>query len=589
MEIHLLYDKDDILYLIFYIIKNFSLIRFVLRILLLFIGFYSYFFSFFFLDMNEILLEWEVISINSTNVHLIFIIDNISVFFLFLVILISGRVMIFRTSYMISEKFFSRFIILVFFFILSIFLLILSPNLISLLLGWDGLGVTSYLLVIFYQSNKSYNAGILTAITNRLGDVGLLISISLILYLGSWNYIYIESFSNIISNMLVFIIIISACTKRAQIPFSAWLPAAIAAPTPVSALVHSSTLVTAGVYLLIRINLIIIEMNISYLLLLIGIITIIIAGITAIIEIDIKKIIALSTLRQLGIIILILGLGNPILSFFHLLSHAFFKAILFMCAGMIIHNIKDYQDIRKIGMGYSNLNFCISIILIANISLCGLPFLRGFYSKDLIIEILIIKGKNIFLFFFIMFGTILTVLYSCRLRFLVSLNFIKSEPLFLISENSIFIILGIVFLLPFSIIGGIIILWNLINIRKLIFLPFWMKIFVPVIIIFSVILFNFIFRNLLKYYNDIYIWFFSNIWFLPISINVRLTKLNLNISMYFFKFVEIRWSEIFIFNYIRGLYNNSYVSKFLDYLRYIYIIQVIEIFILVFIYLIIVR
>ena len=538
--------------------------------------------------MNEILVEWEVISINSTNVHLIFIIDNISVFFLFLVILISGRVMIFRTSYMISEKFFSRFIILVFFFILSIFLLILSPNLISLLLGWDGLGVTSYLLVIFYQSNKSYNAGILTAITNRLGDVGLLISISLILYLGSWNYIYIESFSNIISNMLVFIIIISACTKRAQIPFSAWLPAAIAAPTPVSALVHSSTLVTAGVYLLIRINLIIIEMNISYLLLLIGIITIIIAGITAIIEIDIKKIIALSTLRQLGIIILILGLGNPILSFFHLLSHAFFKAILFMCAGMIIHNIKDYQDIRKIGMGYSNLNFCISIILIANISLCGLPFLRGFYSKDLIIEILIIKGKNIFLFFFIMFGTILTVLYSCRLRFLVSLNFIKSEPLFLISENSIFIILGIVFLLPFSIIGGIIILWNLINIRKLIFLPFWMKIFVPVIIIFSVILFNFIFRNLLKYYNDIYIWFFSNIWFLPISINVRLTKLNLNISMYFFKFVEIRWSEIFIFNYIRGLYNNSYVSKFLDYLRYIYIIQVIEIFILVFIYLIIV-
>jgi len=158
--------------------------------------------------------------------------------------------------------------------------------------------------------------------------------------------------------------------------------------------------VTAGVYLLIRINLIIIEMNISYLLLLIGIITIIIAGITAIIEIDIKKIIALSTLRQLGIIILILGLGNPILSFFHLLSHAFFKAILFMCAGMIIHNIKDYQDIRKIGMGYSNLNFCISIILIANISLCGLPFLRGFYSKDLIIEILIIKGKNIFPFFF---------------------------------------------------------------------------------------------------------------------------------------------------------------------------------------------
>merc|ERR1712088_809320 len=126
----------------------------------------------------------------------------------------------------------------------------------------------------------------------------------------------------------------------------------------------------------------------------------VIAGMTAMIEIDMKKIIALSTLSQLGVMMLVLGLGNPILSFFHLLSHAFFKAILFMCAGIIIHNIKDYQDIRKIGISYNNLNFCISIILVANIRLCGLPLIRGFYSKDLIIEIIMIKGKNLFLFFF---------------------------------------------------------------------------------------------------------------------------------------------------------------------------------------------
>ena len=568
------------------IIKNFSLLRFILRISLLVIRFYFYLISFFFLNLNEILVEWEVISINSTNVHLIFIIDNISIFFIFLVILISGRVIIFRTSYIISEKFFSRFIMLVFFFILSIFLLIISPNLIRLLLGWDGLGVTSYLLVIFYQSNKSYNAGILTAITNRLGDVGLLISISFLLYIGNWNYIFIESFSNIFSNLLVFIIIISACTKSAQIPFSAWLPAAIAAPTPVSALVHSSTLVTAGVYLLIRINLIIVEMNISYLLLLMGIITIIIAGITAIIEIDIKKIIALSTLSQLGVMMLVLGLGNPMLSFFHLLSHAFFKAMLFMCAGIIIHNIKDYQDIRKIGISYNNINFCISIMLIANISLCGLPFLRGFYSKDLIIEILLIKGKNFFLFTLIILGTMLTVLYSCRLRLLVRINFIKSESLFFISENSTFMILGIVFLLPFSVIGGIMILWNIINISKLIFLPIWMKLLVPSIIIFSIFLFYFIFKNINSYYKRIYIWFFSNMWFLPVSWNVSLTKLNLNISINFYKFVEASWSEIFIFNYLNNLINNNFLRKFLDYLNYVYIIQTIEIFILVFLCLI---
>merc|ERR1712235_133754 len=238
------------------------------------------------------------------------------------------------------------------------------------------------------------------------------------------------------------------------------LPAAIAAPTPVSALVHSSTLVTAGIYLLIRINLIIIEININYILLIIGIITIIMSRITAIIEIDIKKIIALSTLSQLGIIIIILGLGNPILSFFHLISHAFFKAILFICAGIIIHNIKDYQDIRKIGFSFNNLNYSISIIIIANLSLCGLPFIGGFYSKDLIIEIIIIKGKNLIILFF------------CRLNLLISINFLKIERFYFISENSIFILIRIFILLPFSIIGGIILSFNIIRSNKIIFMPF---------------------------------------------------------------------------------------------------------------------
>merc|ERR1711893_419946 len=153
------------------------------------------------------------------------------------------------------------------------------------------------------------------------------------------------------------------------------------------------------------------------LLIILGLITIIIAGITAIKEIDIKKIIALSTLSQLGIMIIILGIGNPILSFF----------------------------------------LSISIIIVANISLCGLPFISGFYSKDLIIEILIIKGSNIFIFFLIIFGTILTVLYSCRLNFLVSINYIKIERYYFMSENYFYIILGIILLLPLSIIGGIII------------------------------------------------------------------------------------------------------------------------------------
>ena len=541
------------------------------------------------INIFEVIIEWEVIKISSSVIYLTFIIDSMSLYFIRLVRLVSGSVMIFRSSYIMSEKFFSRFIFLVFMFIISIFLLILSPNIISLLLGWDGLGVTSYLLVIFYQRNKSYNAGILTALTNRLGDVGLLVSISLIIYLGSWTYLYININNRTYSQILVYLIIISACTKSAQIPFSAWLPAAIAAPTPVSALVHSSTLVTAGVYLLIRINLIIIEINISKFLRILGMLTIIIAGITAIVEIDIKKVIALSTLRQLGIIIIILGMGNPVLSFFHLISHAFFKAILFICAGLTIHRIKDYQDIRKMGFNYININLSVSIIIIANIRLCGLPFLRGFYSKDIIIEIVIIKGKRFFLFFLLIIGTRLTVIYSCRLNFLISLNFIKVESFYNIRENSNLIIVGIMFLLPLSIIGGLIISWNIIRVNKIIFLPFWIKSFVLILIARSVYFYIYIYNNIQSLNKYIYIWFFSNIWFMPYSFNMSLRYLSLNYSVSFFKYVEIIWSELFLFKFFYSVTNNSFFRKFIDYLSFIYFFQVLEFFIIFILVIILIR
>merc|ERR1712183_108276 len=162
------------------------------------------------------------------------------------------------------------------------------------------------------------------------GDVGLLVSIAIILVYGNWRFLLLTNTRLNLSLLLLRIIIISACTKRAQIPFSAWLPAAIAAPTPVSALVHSSTLVTAGVYLLIRINFLLVQTRMGEILMVLGTMTIIMAGLAAILEIDIKKVIALSTLRQLGVIIIILGGGCPTLAYFHLLSHAYFKAILFI-------------------------------------------------------------------------------------------------------------------------------------------------------------------------------------------------------------------------------------------------------------------
>ena len=270
------------------IIKNFSNISFHMGIILIFIRTAFYIIRGFTLNINEFIVEWEIISIHRRKIILVFIFDYISLFFLSVVRLISGSVMIYSTSYISSEIFFRRFIGIVLRFVFSMFLLILSPNIISLLLGWDGLGVTSYLLVIFYQRKKSYNAGMITAITNRLGDVGILICIGWLFIVGDWTYRYLSSRSLSLNSLLVFILILSACTKRAQIPFSAWLPAAIAAPTPVSALVHSSTLVTAGVYLIVRLNFVFSNSNSTNTLLFIGIMTILLAGAAAIFEIDIN-------------------------------------------------------------------------------------------------------------------------------------------------------------------------------------------------------------------------------------------------------------------------------------------------------------
>lgn len=214
-------------------------------------------------------------------------------------------------------------------------------------------------------------------------------------------------------------ILIAGLTKRAQIPFSVWLPLAIAAPTPVSALVHSSTLVTAGVYLLFRFNRFLIRFEVKNLLLYISVFTIFMAGLIANFEIDLKKIIALSTLSQLGLIIMVLSLGLKFLAFYHLLTHAVFKSLLFMCAGIIIHFIDNNQDIRFYGILNEYIPFTIIRFYVSRLALIGFPFLSGFYSKDLIIEIIYIINFNIFIISFIILSVIFTVSYSLRLIYYV--------------------------------------------------------------------------------------------------------------------------------------------------------------------------
>lgn len=270
-------------------------------------------------------------------------------------------------------------------------------------------------------------------------------------------------------------IILAAITKSAQIPFSSWLPAAIAAPTPVSALVHSSTLVTAGVYLLIRFNYLFVDNQLSQFLLLISGLTIFISGLGANFEFDLKKIIALSTLSQLGLIIIILSMGLYKLAFFHLLTHAIFKALLFICAGSIIHNIINSQDIRSIG------GLCISIPLtssffnIANLALCGIPFMAGFYSKDLILELASFSYINSYIFFIYFFSTGLTVSYSFRLVYYSIVGDFNSISLHPLNDERWLILKRMLILVIISIIGGSILIWLMFPRPYMICLPIYLK------------------------------------------------------------------------------------------------------------------
>ena len=216
--------------------------------------------------------------------------------------------------------------------------------------------------------------------------------------------------------VVLILVILAAITKSAQMPFSAWLPAAMAAPTPVSALVHSSTLVTAGVYLLIRFNIL---LGVNNVLFFIGVFTIFISGLGANFETDLKKIIALSTLRQLGLIIIVLSLGFYELSFFHLLSHALFKSLLFLCAGVFIHSMGDIQDIRHLGGVIVSCPVTSFYFVGASLALCGFPFLAGFYSKDAILEVYFISRINSFMYLIVFLSTMFTLTYSVRLVYYI--------------------------------------------------------------------------------------------------------------------------------------------------------------------------
>lgn len=497
-------------------------------------------------------IEWELLSLNSSSVVITLILDWISFMFLSFVIFISSMVLYFRGEYMSGDNNVNRFIYLVLAFVISIGFLIISPNLIRILLGWDGLGLVSYVLVIYYQNEKSANAGMLTALSNRVGDVAILLSISLFFSYGGWNFLfYVDNISIvIIDNLLCRLVILAAITKRAQIPFSAWLPAAIAAPTPVSALVHSSTLVTAGVYLLIRFSPALEGRLCQRMLLLLSGLTIFIAGLGANFEYDLKKIIALSTLSQLGFIIRILSLGYADLAFFHLLAHALFKALLFICAGSVIHSVKEYQDIRIIGGLVYHIPLTSIYINLSNLALCGIPFLAGFYSKDIILEVAFISTINIFSFLLYALATGLTVCYTIRLVYYTLSGDFNLGNLYSISDEGKIITNPIFGLGVGAIFGGARLAWLIFPFPYIICIRPFFKILALIVISIGGILGYILNLNTVNYQlNSLnaysFVVFSGSIWFIPFLSTYAIRKKFLEGGRKYQKVGDIGWSEYY--------------------------------------------
>nr|YP_010713138.1 NADH dehydrogenase subunit 5 [Cadrema minor]WDA94017.1 NADH dehydrogenase subunit 5 [Cadrema minor] len=518
--------------------------------------------------INELVyfIEWEVVSLNSMNIVMTFLFDWMSLLFMSFVLFISSLVIFYSMEYMSSDKSLNRFILLVLMFVMSMMLLIISPNLISILLGWDGLGLVSYCLVIYFQNVKSYNAGMLTALSNRIGDVALLMAIAWMLNYGSWNYIfYLEVMKMDLEMMIIGgLVMLAAMTKSAQIPFSSWLPAAMAAPTPVSALVHSSTLVTAGVYLLIRFNILLVDSIFGNILLLLSGLTMFMAGLGANYEFDLKKIIALSTLSQLGLMMSILSMGFYKLAFFHLLTHALFKALLFMCAGSIIHNMNNFQDIRYMGSLSTFMPLTSSIFNVANLALCGMPFLAGFYSKDMILEIVSLSYVNMFSFFLYFFSTGLTVSYSFRLVYYTMTDSLNCSSVNMLNDESWIMLKGMFGLLIMSIVGGSMLNWLIFSSSYMICLPMSLKLLTLFVCIVGGLM-GYLISNVsiyfmnkaLFYYLSSY--FLGSMWFMPYISTYGLINYSLNYGFLVIKSFDYGWSE-----YLGGQHLNSkmvYISK----------------------------
>ena len=375
------------------------------------------------------LFRW--IDSESLNVLWSFNFDSLTVSMLIPVLIVSSLVHVYSIGYMSHDPHNQRFFSYLSLFTFMMIILVTSNNFLLMFVGWEGVGICSYLLVSFWFTRIAANQSSISALlTNRVGDCFLTIGMFAILWsFGNIDYATVFSLAPFVNENIVTIIgiclLIGAMAKSSQVGLHVWLPMAMEGPTPVSALIHAATMVTAGVYLLMRTSpLIEYSSTVLVLCLWLGAITTVFSSLIGLFQQDIKKVIAYSTMSQLGMMVIAVGLSSYNIALFHLVNHAFYKGLLFLGAGAVIHAVADNQDFRKYGGLRPFLPLTYSVMLIASLSLVAFPFMTGFYSKDFILESAYgeFYFSSIVVYFIATIGAMFTTLYSVKVLFLTFLT-----------------------------------------------------------------------------------------------------------------------------------------------------------------------